>query len=76
MDFYTLTHTALALGCMGGCYFWGRYLSRAEIVAGVVEAMFDKLEYEGFIRTETTTDGEKELILISDIETKIINEMR
>ena len=62
-----ITHTLLATVCMGGCYLWGRYLAKGEILENVITNMLDRLEVEGFIRTKTGTDGEKTLVSIEDL---------
>jgi len=59
-----VTHTCLALGCMAGCYFWGRYLSKREIVGDVIEKMLMSLEEDGFIKTIEDENGDKELIKV------------
>ena len=59
-----VTHTCLALGCMAGCYFWGRYLSKREIVGDVIEKMLMSLEEDGFIKIEEDENGEKELVKV------------
>ena len=33
-----MTHTLLAVVCMAACYFWGRYLSKREIVENVIHS--------------------------------------
>ena len=60
-----VTHTCLALGCMAACYFWGRYLSKREIVGDVIEKMLMSLEEDGFIKTEEDENGEKELVKVT-----------
>ncbi len=60
-----VTHTCLALGCMAGCYFWGRYLSKREIVGDVIEKMLMSLEEDGFIKIEEDENGEKELVKVA-----------
>ncbi len=60
-----VTHTCLALGCMAGCYFWGRYLSKREIVGDVIEKMLMSLEEGGFIKTTEDENGEKELVKVT-----------
>ena len=62
-----ITHTIFAAVCMGACYFWGRYLSKDEILEGVVGTMLDRLEKDGFIRTVEGEDGDMELVPISEI---------
>tara|TARA_B100000700_G_scaffold31511_1_gene30160 strand:+ start:1002 stop:1226 length:225 start_codon:yes stop_codon:yes gene_type:complete len=71
-----ITHTLLAFGCMAGCYFWGRYLSKRDILEGVVDSLFTTLEREGFIRTVEDEYGDMELVPISEIENNVRNEMR
>ena len=75
MDFYTLTHTALALGCMG-CYFWGRYFAKGEILSEVVGTMLERLEKDDFVRMVIDEDGDKSLVPISEIEINLINEAK
>lgn len=65
-----ITHTLLAVVCMAGCYFWGRYLSKMDILENVVDTMFRTLEKEDFIRTVEDENGDKELIPISEILAK------
>ena len=65
-----MTHTLLAVVCMAGCYFWGRYLSKMDILENVVDTMFRTLEKEDFIRTVEDENGDKELIPISEILAK------
>tara|TARA_E500000331_G_C17196022_1_gene687082 strand:- start:884 stop:1096 length:213 start_codon:yes stop_codon:yes gene_type:complete len=62
-----ITHTIFAAACMGACYFWGRYLSKDEILEGVVGVMLERLEKDGFIRTVEGEDGDMELVPISEI---------
>ena len=59
-----ITHTLLATACMVGCYFWGRYLSKREILENVVGTMLASLEEEGYILTTEDENGEKELIKV------------
>ncbi len=65
-----ITHTLLAVVCMAGCYFWGRYLSKMDILENVVDTMFRTLEKQDFIRTVEDENGDKELIPISEILAK------
>ena len=65
-----MTHTLLAVVCMAGCYFWGRYLSKMDILENVVDTMFRTLEKEDFIRTVEDENGDKELVPISEILAK------
>ena len=65
-----ITHTLLATTCMVGCYFWGRYLSKMDILENVVDTMFRTLEKQDFIRTVEDENGDKELVPISEILAK------
>ena len=65
-----ITHTLLAVVCMAGCFFWGRYLSKMDILENVVDTMFRTLEKQDFIRTVEDENGDKELIPISEILAK------
>ena len=65
-----ITHTLLAEVCMAGCYFWGRYVSKMDILENVVDTMFRTLEKQDFIRTVEDENGDKELIPISEILAK------
>jgi len=62
-----VTHTCLALGCMAGCYFWGRYLAKREVLENVIEKTLISLEESGFIKTVKDENGDKELVPISEI---------
>ena len=65
-----ITHTLLAVACMAGSYFWGRYLSKMDILENVVDTMFRTLEKEDFIRTVEDENGDRELVPISEILAK------
>ena len=71
-----ITHTFLAGLAMAGCYCWGRYLSKYELLEMAVEKVLVRLESEGFIRTAKDKDGDVVLVPISEIEQKIMNDMR
>ena len=60
-----ITHTLLAVACMAGCYFWGRYLSKREILEDVIEKMLMSLEEDGFIKIIEDENGEKELVKVA-----------
>mgnify|MGYP001412589387 CR=1 FL=1 len=66
MDVYI--HTVIAIGCMAGCYLWGRCLTKGEMLDGIITTMLDTLEKEGFIRTIKDDDGDMTLVPISEIE--------
>ena len=60
-----VTHTCLALGCMAGCYFWGRYLAKREVLENVIEKTLMSLDEGGFIKIEEDENGEKELVKVA-----------
>ena len=59
-----MTHTLLAVVCLAGCYFWGRYFSKREILEEAIGSMLASLEEGGFIKTVEYENGEKELIKV------------
>ena len=75
MEIDVYTHTVVAIACLAGCYYWGRLLAKREILSEVVDTTLEKLEKEGFVRMEIDEDGDKSLVLISEIENKIVNEV-
>ena len=64
MDVYL--HTALAMSAIGAAYYAGHYFSKSHI-ENVIGYMLDTLEEEGFVATKEDNDGDKELILISEL---------
>ena len=70
MDY--LTHTIIAVGSLSASYYLGAYLKSKSIFEDVVGSMFDKLEKDGFIATKLDKDGDKELILISEVIAKAL----
>tara|TARA_B100002019_G_scaffold174115_1_gene150542 strand:+ start:76 stop:258 length:183 start_codon:yes stop_codon:yes gene_type:complete len=52
---------------MAGCYFWGRYLAKREVLENVIEKTLMSLEESGFIKTVKDENGDKELVPISEI---------
>ena len=71
-----ITHTLLAVACMSACYFWGRSFSKREILENVIGSTLASLEEEGYIKNNEDENDDKELVPISEIEMKIIEEMR
>ena len=69
-----ILHTAIALGCMVGCFYTGHFLATRNMFEPLISKMLDKLEADGFIYTKLDKDGEKELILISEIIAKTMRE--
>lgn len=68
-----LTHTLIAVACIAGAYYIGRWTARNDLT-DVIETLLSKLEMDGYIATKTDENGEKELVLISDIIAKTVNE--
>ena len=64
MDVYL--HTFLAFAAMYGCFLWGKYLTWESVTEEIVGHTLEKLEDEGYIKTETDSDGDKTLIKITE----------
>ena len=62
-----ILHTAIALGCMAGCFYAGHFLATRNMFEPLISKMLDKLEADGYIYTKTDKDGEKELVTISEV---------
>ena len=69
-----ILHTTIAIGCMAGCFYAGHFLATRNMFEPLISKMLDKLEADGFIYTKLDKDGEKELILISEIIAKTMRE--
>ena len=69
-----ILHTAIAIGCMAGCYYAGYFFASRNMFEPIISKMLDKLEADGYIYTKLDKDGEKELILISEIIAKTVRE--
>ena len=69
-----ILHTAIALGCMVGCFYAGHFLATRNMFEPLISKMLDKLEADGYIYTKTDEDGDKELIRISEIIAKTVRE--
>jgi len=75
----TITHTLLAVGSLFGAFHLGQFLYRREDedVDDIVSAILEKLERDGFVAVEKDEDsGEKELIPISEVVAKSIEEAK
>tara|TARA_Y100000780_G_C13436221_1_gene321534 strand:- start:189 stop:419 length:231 start_codon:yes stop_codon:yes gene_type:complete len=70
-----ILHTVIAIGCMGGCYYAGKYFAKAG-AENIIGFMLDTLETEGFVATAMDKDGEKELIPISELIAKALKETK
>ena len=69
-----ILHTVIALGCMVGSYYVGHFLATKNSFEPIVSGLLDKLESDGFIHTKRDKDGDKELILISEIVAKTLRD--
>ena len=69
-----ILHTVIAIGCMAGCYYAGHFFATKNMFEPLISKMLDKLEADGYIYTKLDKDGEKELILISEIIAKTVRE--
>ena len=69
-----ILHTTIAIGCMAGCYYAGYFFGSRNMFEPIISKMLDKLEADGYIYTKLDKDGEKELILISEIIAKTVRE--
>ena len=69
-----ILHTAIAIGCMAGCYYAGHFFATKNMFEPLISKMLDKLEADGYIYTKLDKDGEKELILISEIIAKTVRD--
>ena len=69
-----LLHTAIAIGCMVGCFYAGHRLAIKNSFEPIVSKLLDKLESDGFVHTKLDKDGDKELIPISEIMAKTLRD--
>ena len=74
MDMYI--HTIIATGCLAGAYYIGHYVSGKNILEKIVTHTLDRLEREGFIVTKCDGDGDRELILVSELIARAIEESK
>jgi|TARA_B110000196_G_scaffold293504_1_gene281873 hypothetical protein len=65
MDVYL--HTFLAVGCIAGSFYIGRFMAKKSILEEIVTELLSKLEDGGFIHTKKDKDGDKELVPISEL---------
>ena len=63
----TLTHTLLATGCIAAAFYAGRYFTIHSLSEEMVTFVMKRLESGGYIKTTVDSDGEVELIPISEI---------
>ena len=69
-----ILHTAIALGCMVGCFYAGHFLATKNMFEPLISKMLDKLEADGFIYTVIDKDGDKELIPVSEVVAKTLRD--
>ena len=71
----SLTHTLLATGCIAAAFYAGRYFTIHSLSEEMVNFVMKNLEKGGYIKTAVDSDGEVELIPISEIirEDRIAN---
>jgi len=72
----SILHALIAVGCMAVSYYIGRHFSNKEDIHNVIEKLLDTLEKEGFIHTSIDKDGEKEIIPVSEIITKALQDKK
>ena len=71
-----ILHAVIALGCMIGCFYLGKFLAARECVEPVVGSLLEKLESEGYIYTDIDKYGDKELIPVSEVVAKALTNAR
>jgi len=69
-------HTIVAVLPMIAAYLAGKHWGRESFVEDVIGSILEKLDKDGFIRTETDKDGEIELIRISEVVAKSLREAK
>jgi hypothetical protein len=62
-----ITHTCIAVGCIAGAFYVGRFVAKKSILDEIVTQLLAKLEDDGFIHTKKDKDGDKELVPISEL---------
>ena len=73
MDVYL--HTTLAMGMIAAAYFAGRWSINNKLES-IIGSMLDTLETEGYVATVLDKDGDKELVLISELIAKALKEAK
>ena len=69
-----LFHTLLAVGCMLGSFYLGRYLAEKECFEPICGGLLEKLDADGLIYTTTDKDGQKELVPVSEVVAKALRD--
>ena len=70
----SLFHTVLAVGCMLGSFYLGRYLAEKECFEPICGGLLEKLDADGLIYTITDDDGQKELVPVSEVVAKALRD--
>tara|TARA_B100000029_G_scaffold253658_1_gene250543 strand:+ start:1028 stop:1267 length:240 start_codon:yes stop_codon:yes gene_type:complete len=70
------THTFLATGCIAAAFYAGRYFTVQSMSEEMTSFIMHQLEEGGFIKTAVDSDGEIELIPITEIIADSIREDR
>ena len=66
----------LAIGCIAGAYYIGKYVSGKNMIENVIANLLETLEKDGFIATGLDRDGDKELIPVSELIAKAVRESK
>ena len=72
----SILHALIAVGCMVASYYAGRHFSNKQDTHSIVDKLLSTLEKEGFIHTTIDKDGEKEIIPVSEIITKALQDKK
>ena len=75
-----ITHTLLAVGSLLVFFFVGEWLGRKKGTDDTLEATvalpLETLERDGFLKTEIDSDGEVELVPISELITDAVKDVK
>ena len=75
-----ITHTLLAVGSLVGFFLVGEWLGRKKGTDDTLEATvaltIETLERDGFLKTEIDSDGEVELVPISELITDAVKDVK
>ena len=75
-----ITHTLLAVGYLLVFFFVGEWLGRKKGTDDTLEATvaltIETLERDGFLKTEIDSDGEVELVPISELITDAVKDVK
>ena len=75
-----ITHTALAVGSLVGFFLAGEWIGRKkkadDVLEKTVALTIETLERDGFLKTEIDSDGEVELVPISELITDAVKAVK